>query len=129
MENNFDVRVKELLQEEKEKERPALNIIITGLPEPNKDSADSLKEDEEEVLKLLKNILPDTEDIEKDMVDTFRLGHKGDTGKPRSIKVVMKRDSLLKEKNLKQRKLDLSFQTKGSTLIELNWNSNNIGYL
>ena len=103
LESGMEAKIKEIVNEEKEKEKRAGNIIIRGFPESDKDDETEAREDDLITVKqLLQQILP-AENIVGEIVDLHRLGRRreGSEARPRGIKVIMKRDSHIKEKIFK----------------------------
>ena len=109
LEKNLDTKIKELVNEEKEKERRATNIIIRGLEESKFEEREQAKEDDKvQVTKIINEIVPNIE-IDQQMVDIFRIGVKND--KPRGIKLVMKRDSDIKDRIFKAKENRIKVQS------------------
>ena len=111
MEDTFDQKVRDIINEEKEKDRRKENVILHGIIETGGNSEESLGNDKTTINQLLEDV--DTSCSLENCTNGFiRLGQKVE-GKIRPIKIIFKEGSGMKKKLFKARedgKLGSQFQ-------------------
>ena len=93
VEEKVDLKVDDAMEEAMMKLRKEKNLIFVNIPESEKgNSRERAKEDKEKVIKLLKNVIPEADEEELKINETYRLGEIS-RNKPRMLKVEVDRSS------------------------------------
>ncbi len=91
-----NAKITEVLEEEREKERKKLNLVLVNLKEADGHSVEEKKKAEiEQVEEIFKDILP--EDTTVEVKDPIRLGQKNAGNRPRLLRVTVSNEETKKE--------------------------------
>jgi len=102
LEENFDSRVKNIISEEREKERRKDSVVFYNI-EDSHSSEEECAEKDKDILNSIIGPLKEGANVDNSCVSIMRLGTKKDSSKPRPLKVAFKDGSGLKRKVLKSK--------------------------